>query len=52
MEKKTYITPVAVFVNIDTSTMLAASIEIGRGEVDAGQSFTIERRGTWGNLWK
>lgn len=52
MEKKIYVTPVTVFVNIEASTMLAASIEIGKGEVDAGQSFTIERRGTWGNLWK
>ena len=52
MEKKSYNAPEAELIKIDTLTMLAASIGIGKGEADAGQSFSIERRGIWGDLWK
>lgn len=36
---------------IDTVQMLAASIKVGDGEVDAGEAWSNDRRGTWGNLW-
>jgi hypothetical protein len=52
MEKKSYNAPEAKLIKIDTLTMLAASIEIGKGEADAGQSFSNEHRGSWGNIWE
>lgn len=51
MEKKTYIAPGTEIINVEASTIVAASIGIGEGEADAGQSFSNERRGQWGNLW-
>lgn len=52
MGKKIYIVPESEFVKIDALTMLAASIGIGKGDADAGHSFSNERRGVWGNLWE
>lgn len=52
MEKKSYNAPKTVLIKVDTLTMLAASIGIGKGEADAGQSFSNEHRGSWGNIWE
>ena len=52
MEKKSYNAPEAELIKIETSTMLAASVGIGKGEADAGQSFSNEHRGSWGNVWE
>lgn len=52
MEKKKYIAPEMEVVDIDTVEMISASIEIGEGEADAGDSFSNRHRGEWGNLWK
>lgn len=38
-------------IDIETLDMLAASIGIGEGEVDASESFSNKKRGSWGNLW-
>ena len=41
-------------IEIDTVQMLAASkpgIGVVEDEVDAGQAWTNDRRGSWGNLW-
>ena len=51
MEKKSYITPELEIIEMTPSTMVAASISVGNGEADAGQSFTKEQRGSWGNIW-
>ena len=51
MEKKTYIAPGVEVINIETTTMVAASIGIGNGEAKAEQSFSNERKRQWGNLW-
>jgi hypothetical protein len=31
--------------------MLAASIGVSDDEVDAGEAWSNDRRGSWGNLW-
>lgn len=51
MKKKLYIAPDMEIVKIEPSAVVAASISIGEGEADAGQSFANEHRGSWGNLW-
>ena len=51
MKKKVYIKPSAEVIEIDAVQMLAASIGVGEGEVDAGEAWSNRRRGTWGNLW-
>lgn len=52
MEKKLYTAPETELIKMEALAMVVASIGIGEGEADAGGSFTIEHRGTWGNLWK
>ena len=51
MKKKQYIVPEVEFVELEMVEILAASIRIGEGEKDAGESFSNDRRGGWGNLW-
>ena len=53
--KKTYVSPLALEVNVATEAMLAASLNLnGDKTVDtsAGGQLSEERRGEWGNLWK
>ena len=53
--KKTYISPLAVEVAVETSQMLAASLNINGGKtVDTsnGGQLSGGRRGQWGNLWQ
>ena len=53
--KKTYVSPFAEEVNIETTQMLAASMGMnGDTEVDTnnpGTQLSDDRRGEWGNLW-
>lgn len=52
--KKTYVSPFAEEVNIETTQMLANSIPVGEGNVDTsnpGNQLSDDRRGEWGNLW-
>lgn len=52
--KKTYVSPFAEEVNIETTQMLAASIPVGEGNVDTSNpenQLSDDRRGEWGNLW-
>lgn len=52
--KKTYVSPFAEEVNIETTQMLANSIPVGEGNVDTsdpGNQHSDDRRGEWGNLW-
>lgn len=50
--KKTYVSPFAEEVNIETTQMLAASIGINDTEVDSDtDQGADDRRGEWGNLW-
>lgn len=52
--KKTYVSPFAEEVNIETTQMLAASIPTSDTEVDTnnpGTQLSDDRRGEWGNLW-
>ena len=51
MEKKSYITPELEIIEMTSSAMVAASIGVGSGEADAGQSFSKEQRSSWGNIW-
>ena len=51
MEKNVYIAPKMEIVEMEVVTVLAASVLFGDGDADAGQSFTNDRRGAWGNLW-
>ena len=51
MIKKTYIAPQFDVINIEPSSLIAASIKIGDGEADAGQSFTNKHQGTHENMW-
>lgn len=51
MIKKTYIAPQLDVFNIESSSIIAASIKIGDEEFDAGQSFTNKHQGTDENMW-
>ena len=51
MKKKQYIAPEVELVELEMVEILAASIRIGEGGKDAGESFSNDRRGGWGNLW-
>ena len=51
MIKKTYIAPQLDVLNIEPSSLIAASIKIGNGGADAGQSFTNKHQGTDENTW-
>ncbi len=50
--KKTYVSPFAEEVNIETTQMLAASIPTSDTEIDTEtDQKSDDRRGEWGNLW-
>ena len=51
MIKKTYIAPQLDVLNIELSSLIAASIKIGDGGAGAGQSFTNKHQGTDENMW-
>lgn len=47
--KKTYIKPATIEVNFRTEGMIAASIGVGRGPVDAGSALTNKKESSiWG----
>ncbi len=52
--KKSYQTPLATEVKIETEQMLATSFQINDEKVDTseGGQLTTGNRGEWGNLWK
>ena len=53
--KKTYVSPLAIEVNVAAESMLAASVKIdGTKSVDTsseGGQLSGGSRGEWGNLW-
>ena len=50
--KKSYVSPFAEEVNIETTQMLAASIPTSDTEIDTEtDQKSDDRRGEWGNLW-
>ena len=52
--KKTYVSPLAVEVNVEAETMLAASLGISDDktvDTSGGGQLAGGRRGEWGNLW-
>ena len=51
--KKTYVSPFAEEVNIETTQMLASSVPANEKEFDTsnGGQLSDDRRGEWGNLW-
>ena len=54
MEKKQYIAPTMEIAEIEMVSMMAASkpgIGVGDGDADAGEAWSNDRRGSWGNLW-
>ena len=51
--KKTYTTPFAVEVEFTASNMLAISVKVDKNKQgNAGDAWSSESRGEWGNLWK
>ena len=55
MTKKVYIAPRMEVVEMELTSMFASSkpeIGVGGGEADAGDSWSNDRRGSWGNLWE
>lgn len=53
--KKRYNEPLVIEVNVETESMLAASLQLkGDKTVDtsAGGQLSNQHRGEWGNLWK
>lgn len=51
MDKKTYISPEIEIIEMEVSTVLAASITFGEGGVDARQSFGNGRRDIGDDFW-
>ena len=52
--KKNYIAPISVEVNVETESMLAASLQMNNEKtVDTsnGGQLSGGSRGEWGNLW-
>ena len=53
--KKTYVSPLAMEVNVEAEAMIAASLKMDNNKtVDtstAGGQLTGGSRGEWGNLW-
>ena len=53
--KKTYVSPLAMEVNVEAEAMIAASLKMDNNKtVDtstAGGQLTGGARGEWGNLW-
>ena len=53
--KKTYVSPLMVEVNVETESMLAASLKLDNENTvytSNGGQLSGDRRGTWGNLWE
>ena len=54
--KKNYVSPLATEVTLETTQMLAASLQIcGEDSVNTaenGVQLAGGRRGTWGDVWK
>ena len=52
--KKTYVSPLAIEVNVEATNMLAASLKLSDQTVDTssnGGQLSNGHRGGWGNLW-
>lgn len=49
--KKEYIAPFAVEVDITAENMIATSVPVKEETGDAGEAWSNDRRGDWGNLW-
>ena len=49
--KKEYIAPFAVEVDITAENLLISSVPVKEDEVGAGEAWSNDRRGDWGNLW-
>lgn len=49
--KKEYIAPFAVEVEITAENLLISSFPVKEEEGDAGEAWSNDRRGDWGNLW-
>ena len=57
MNKKSYVTPLAAVVEIESATLMAGSDAHTMGYTDQEASneheaLAGERRGRWGNLWE
>jgi hypothetical protein len=56
--KKTYVSPLAMEVNVETENMLAASLGVDGSDDNAvdtskpGSQLSNGNRGSWGNLWE
>ena len=53
--KKTYVSPLALEVNVEATNMLAASLKLNSDKtVDTsnGGQLSSGNRGQWGNLWE
>ncbi len=54
MEKKEYIAPEIVSVEVEPSSMIAGStVDLGTSDdkINSGDALSNRRRGVWGNLW-
>ena len=54
MEKKKYIAPTCEVVELETVSMIAASVDVGTGsdrEENDWEDMSNRHRGEWGNLW-
>ena len=49
--KKEYITPSMEVTEIETASLLAASVGVSDDTTDDDAIMTNDRRGDWGNLW-
>ena len=55
MEKKEYIAPECIVVEMEVVNMIATSPELGIGgdkEENSADDMSNRHRGEWGNLWK
>ena len=54
--KKTYVSPLAVEVNVEATNMLAASLKLNSHKTvntsDPNAQLSSGHRGQWGNLWQ
>ena len=51
MEKKEYITPETEVIELEPTSMIAASIGVSDETTDDGAVMSNGRRGNWGDLW-
>lgn len=52
MEKRSYVAPESVVVELETANLIAASFDIAAGSKDGVNNMgSNNRRGEWGNLW-